>query len=287
MFHIGIKLKNLLSKSPVLAVGLLFFVRCGYAATPAPAPDSLEAGFHHMYNLDFQAAHRTFEAWQQLHPNDPLGAASNAAAYLFDEFERLHVLELDLFTDNHRLEGPDNLSADPKIKIAFERELSKTDDLAAKILAQSSNDRDALFARTLSDGLKGNYAALIEKKTGSALDFLKSSRSTAEKLIAIDPTYNDAYLAVGIENYLLGLRSAPTRWVLRLTGAQTNKDKGIANLKITAEKGRYLAPYARLLLVIACLRDKDRSTAKKLLADLARDFPQNRLYRIELARLQS
>ena len=70
-------------------------------------------------------------------------------------------------------------------------------------------------------------------------------------------------------------------------GAQTDKDKGIANIQITANKGKYLAPYARLLLVIDRLREKDRTTARKLLEDLARDFPQNRLYKIELARLQN
>ena len=240
-----------------------------------------------MYNLDFPAAHKTFETWQELHPRDPLGAASNAAAYLFGEFERLHILEFDLFTEKQPLENIDKFAPDPKFKMAFEGELAKAVDIAAKILAQSPDDANALFARILTDGLRGNYAALVEKRKRAALEFLKSSRSTAEKLVAIDPTYNDAYLAIGIENYLLGLRSAPTRWVLRLSGAQTSKEKGIANLRVTAEKGRYLAPYARLLLVITCLRDQDRNTAKKLLADLARDFPQNRLYQIELARLQS
>src|SRR5262249_52646990 len=149
------------------------------------------------------------------------------------------------------------------------------------------DDCDALFARTLTDGLRGNYAALVERQNGAGLDFLKSSRMLAEKLIAIDPTYYDAYLAIGIENYVLGLRSAPTRWVLRLSGAQTNKNKGTEDLKITAEKGRYLGPYARLLLTIAALRDRDRNTAKKLLADLAKEFPENHLYRVELARLRS
>jgi len=154
-----------------------------------------------------------------------------------------------------------------------------------RLLVQSPNNRDAMFARVLTDGLRGNYAGLIEDKKRDALDFLMSSRSMAERLIAIDPSYYDAYLAVGIENYLLALRSAPTRWVLRLSGAQTSKEKGIANLTTTAEKGRYLRPYARLLLVIAALRDGDRSTAKKLLGDLAREFPRNGLYRIELGRL--
>src|SRR5262249_38006924 len=157
----------------------------------------------------------------------------------------------------------------------------RADDLAARVLGQSSKDRNALFAKSLTDGLRGNYAALVEKRKGPALNFLKSSRTNAEQLIAIDPNYNDAYLAIGIENYVLGVRSAPTRWVLRLTGAETDKNKGIQNLKITAEKGRYLAPYARLLLVIAALRDQDRSTAKRLLSGLVKEFPQNHLYQAE------
>jgi hypothetical protein len=73
--------------------------------------------------------------------------------------------------------------------------------------------------------------------------------------------------------------------MLRLSGAQTNKEKGIASLRITAEKGRYLAPYARLLLAIAALRDQDKKTAKKILADLSKEFPQNHLYQIELNHL--
>jgi hypothetical protein len=286
MFWICIKLTNRFLKTPALTplIGLCVFLQSGLGVGTSN-PSSLDTGFHQMYNLDFRAAHRTFEAWQLLHPDDPLGPASNAAAYLFAEFERLGILEFELFTDKRRLNELEKLSPDAQIKLAFESELEKADEIAKKILDQSPQDRNALFARVLTDGLRGNYTALVEKKKGDALDFLKSSRSNAEKLIGIDPNYHDAYLAIGIENYVLGLRAAPTRWVLRLSGAQTDKNKGIANLKITAEKGNYLAPFARLLLVIAALRDQDRTTAKTLLAALARDFPQNRLYRAELARL--
>ncbi len=116
---------------------------------------------------------------------------------------------------------------DPANKSAFESELAKADGIAAKLLAESPDDRNALFARSLADGLRGNYAALVEDRKRDALGYLKSSRITAEKLIDIDPTYNDAYLAVGIENYLLGARSAPSRWMLRLAGAETDKEKGL------------------------------------------------------------
>jgi hypothetical protein len=268
-------------------LGLLMTLQCSYAATSANEPVSLDSGFHQMYNLDFAAAHKTFETFQELHPNDPLGAASNAAAYLFSEFERLHILELDLFTDNQRLENLSRDSADPKVKAAFDSELAKADDIAKRVLSESADDRNALFARLLAEGLRGDYAVLIEKRNRAGLGFLQSSRSIAEKLIAIDPTYSDAYLAIGIENYLLGLRSAPSRWLLRLSGSQTNKEKGIDALKRTAEEGRYLKPYARLLMAIAALRDRDNRKAKQILAELAKEFPQNPLYRLELARIQS
>jgi hypothetical protein len=289
VFQITIKNRYSFWKRSVFALGLAGFA-IAFEALQAPAfsatSASLDDGFHQMYNLDFPAAHKSFENWEVLHPDDPLGAAANAAAYLFAEFDRLHVLEFDLFTDSRRTEKFD-LSLDPAIKLTFESELARADEIAAKILAQSSNDSNALFARTLADGLRADYAGLVEKRKLNALNFLKSSRSTAEKLIAIDPDYGDAYLAIGIENYILGMRSAPTRWMLRLKGAQTNREKGIENLQITAEKGKYLGPYARVLLTIAYLRDENRNEAKKLLTSLIHDFPNNYRYREQLARLPS
>ena len=247
--------------------------------------ESLDAGFREMYNLNFEGAHKIFENWKEQYPSDPLGPAANAAAYLFGEFERLHILEIELFTDNDRLKKLQKQVPDPAIKAAFQSEVEKAHQIASDALNVSSEDTNALFARVLCDGLTGNYAALVDKNNSSALDYLKSSRSAAEKLLNIDPTYYDANLAIGIENYILGLRSAPVRFILRISGAKTNKTEGLAKLQITAEKGHFMAPYARLLLAIAAIRDGDRKTARSLLGDLAREFPNNNLYRIELARL--
>ena len=287
MFRINIKTRSLFALlAPGFASLLVISSTRGLAAPPSASPLTLETGFHQMYNLDFQAAHKTFESWEALHPDDPLGAASNAAAYLFSEFDRLHILEFDLFGDSHRTGNLDNVSLDPAARLAFEGEVARANEIATKILAQPSIDPNALFAKMFTDGLRADYAALVEKKKLNALEFLRSSRSTAEKLIALDPDYADAYLAVGIENYVLGMRSAPARLVLRLTGAQTSKEKGVENLKITAEKGKYLAPYARVLLTIAYLRDDNRNAAKIILTELVRDFPKNHRYQAELAHLR-
>ena len=254
-------------------------------ATDAASPSDLNRGFQQMYNLDFGGAHATFLAYQQAHPEDPMGHVGNAAAYLFSEFNRLHILESDLFTDDRKFDNRSKLTPDPAVKTEFENELSRSNDLAGKILAQNSQDKNALFALVLANGLRGDYAAMIEKRNLASLGYMKTSRALAEKLLSIDPTCYDAYLAIGVENYLLGSSPAPVRWVLRMTGAQTDKDEGVQRLRLTAEKGHYLAPFARLLLAVAALRDKDRQTARVLLAGLASEFPGNQLYAKELARI--
>ncbi len=239
-----------------------------------------------MYNLDFSGAHHTFSRWEQSYPDDPLGPISNATAYLFSEFNRLKVLESDLFIDDQKFEKRSRLSPDPVIRNAFQQELEKGREVANRILTTRPQDSRALLALVMANGLQGDYVALIDKKNLSALSYMKNSRSIAERLLAADPQCYDAYLAVGVENYLLSLNSAPVRWILRLGGAQTDREEGLQKLRLTATKGHYLAPYARLLLAVAALRDKDRNTARQLLAGLSEEFPQNDLYRKELARIQ-
>ena len=134
-------------------------------------------------------------------------------------------------------------------------------------------------------GLRSDYLALIEKRYLASLREMKSAGLLAQGLLARDPTCYDAYLAIGVENYILGLKPAPVRWALRIYGAETDKDQGLQKLRLTAEKGHYLLPFAQLLLAVAALRDKDRDQARELLAGLLRQFPNNTLYRRELERL--
>lgn len=255
-------------------------------ATSTASPHELDRGYQQMYNLDFAGAHATFAAYQQAYPDDPMGHVSNAAAYLFSEFNRLHVLESDLFIDDRNFENRSRLTPDPALKQAFEKELATGSDLAGKVLARNPKDKDGLFSLVMTSGLRADYAAMIEKRNLASLAYTKAARVQAEDLLAIDPTCYDAYLAIGVENYLLGSKAAPVRWLLQMTGAQTDKQEGIERLRLTATKGHYLAPFARLLLAVAALRDKDPLTARTLLAGLANEFPGNQLYAKELARIQ-
>jgi hypothetical protein len=246
----------------------------------------LDLGYRQMYNLQFAEAHATFQAYAKDHPQDPLSSTSDGAAYLFDEFNRLGVLQTELFTDDEKFKGREKPLPDPKVRENFDGAIAQSQRLADAILQHSPNDRNALFATVLNLGLESDYLAMVEKRDLAALAYTKRAGLGAEKLLAIDPACYDAYLAVGVENYMLGLNPAPVRWLLRLYGAETDKDSGIQKLQLTAAKGHYLLPFARLLLAVAALRDKDRNQARLLLQNLAEEFPNNQLYRRELQRLQ-
>ena len=250
------------------------------------ASPKLDYGFRQMYNLDFSGAHSTFHQYQQTYPDDAMGYVSDAAACLFAEFERLHILESDLFVDDSHFDRRTRLTPDGHTKQAFDAYLAKGDEVAAKALAKDPKNVNAMFAQVMANGLRADYMALVEKRNLASLTYIKTSRGLAQQLLAIDPTCYDAYLSLGAENYLLGNNVAPIRWALRMTGAETDKEKGIGQLRIVATKGHYLAPFARLLLAVAALRDKDPGTAKTLLAALATEFPDNKLYSMELSRIQ-
>jgi len=258
----------------------------GARAANVPAASTLDAGYRNLYNLQFDDAHRAFHEWQQANPQDPLGPASDAAAYLFFEFNRMHILESEFLTNDKNFQDQKKLSPDARTKQAFESQLARARQLADAVLAQEPRNPNALFASALTLGLRGDYAALIEKRNLAGLSYMKEARVLAQRLLATDPSYGDAYLALGVENYLLSLKPAPLRWLLRVGGAQTDKAAGLQDLRFTAEKGHYLAPYARLLLAVAALRDNDRDRARDLLEGLAREFPQNPLYVRELALLR-
>ena len=246
----------------------------------------LDLGFRQMYNLQFEEAHQTFQAYEQSHPDDAMGPTSRAAAYLFSEFERLGVLQTELFVNDEIFEGRKKPEPNPAIRAAFMQSLERSNQRADAMLARLPKDRNALLARVLNQGLEADYLAMVEKRNLAAVSRAKRASRLAEELLRAAPDCYDAYLAIGVENYLLGLKPAPVRWFLRLYGARTNKDEGIRKLELTAERGHYLLPYARLMLAVAALRDNDRDRARDLLGNLAEEFPNNTLYRQELAKLQ-
>jgi hypothetical protein len=260
----------------VLAAASLPCVAADQIVVASQGP--LDSGYVDLYNLNFSAAHAQFGAWMKTHPDDPLGTASDAAAYLFSEFDRLSIIDVQLFADQSRFDSRGRQTPDPAVRKAFDERADQTNRLADAALARNPKDANALYAKTLVCGMRSDYALMIEKRDVEALSYSKQASALSRQTLAINPTMYDAYLASGVENYMLSLKWAPLRWVLSWTGAGTDKKEGLRLLNVTAEKGHYLAPFARMMLAVAAIRDGHPQQARQILTALAQEFPHNSLY---------
>ncbi|HWY56282.1 MAG TPA: hypothetical protein VNZ03_17585 [Terriglobales bacterium] len=266
---------------------LICLCRMATAVDTIASSVTLDRGFSLLYNLDFGRAHQVFLSFQQEHPDNPMGPVCDAAGFLFSEFNRLGVLEAQFYADDQAFAARKKLTPDGGIRDRFYAALNEADSRAHSRLTKNPKDRDALLALTMSSGLKADYAGLIDKHNLASLHYTKEATAWAEQLLAEDPECYDAHLATGVSQYIIGSMAAPIRWLVRLGGVSGDKQKGIADLQLTAQHGHYLAPFARILLAIAYVREKDKPRARELLVSLRNEFPQNPLFTQEIAHLDT
>src|SRR5579864_2088340 len=251
---------------------------------PLHVPE-LDAGFHLLYELRPEEARSQFETWQKFHPEDPLGSASEAAAYLFEECYRQGVLTSAFFLDNKRFLGKVALKPDPELRAAFFAAVKKAQDLAQQRLTTAPEDTNALFSMTLSLGMQADYASLIDKHQVDSLKMIGDADKYAKRLLAAAPAGTDAYLTLGAANYIIGSLPGIKRFFLGFAGIHGDKKAGILQLQIAADRGHYLRPFAKILLALAALREKKPQLARAQLTELVAEFPDNPLFASELARL--
>ena len=74
----------------------------------SPTGCCLAAGprIHRPLQPRFCGAQKDFATWQQLHPEDPMGPVSEAAGFLFSEFNRLGVLEAQFYENDDCIRRP-------------------------------------------------------------------------------------------------------------------------------------------------------------------------------------
>ncbi|MGH9774862.1 MAG: tetratricopeptide repeat protein [Candidatus Acidiferrales bacterium] len=273
-----IALIALLGAAALVAAG-----KAGAQSPPAPPPPSLMAGFDDLYRLQFAQGREIFRAYERAHPDDPVGESAEASSFLFEEFNRKHVLTSDFFLDDKKFLGgiPDKPDADLCKDFEYAANRARADATAQ--LKKNPRDPRALLALTLTDGLTSDYESLILKHQLAGVHYLKASEEEAGRLLAIQPDAQDAYIALGAANYVIGSLPSYKRAFLWFGGVHGDRVRGIQQLEQAAARGNYLRPFARIMLALALLREKQPARARDLFAELAKDYPENPQYAKEYA----
>ncbi|HXY24676.1 MAG TPA: hypothetical protein VEI73_08495 [Candidatus Acidoferrum sp.] len=244
----------------------------------------LASGFGLLYVQKFPEARAQFNDWATQHPEEPLGEVVVAASYLFEEFYRQGVLTSDFFLNDKRfLNGIDGKPHEEEMK-GFDDAIQRARALAAKRLEKTPADPEALYSLTLCAGMESDADMILKKKNLDALKRLKEANVHAKALLAQKPDAFDAYVALGSANYIVGSLNVGFRAMLWFGGIHGDKKLGMEQVGKTVEGGRYLIPFAKIMLALAARREKQNPLALKLLRELTEEFPESPLYSAELAK---
>src|SRR5215470_4477637 len=276
-----------------IALSLLLGPVIGFAGeTPAHSPaftavPELTAGFDLLYGQKFAEAREAFTSWQSGHPDQPFAEVAIAASYLFEELSRQGVLTSDFFLNEKKfLRGIDG-KPDPERVACFREALAQARQLARERQRTDPRDGEALFALTLAAGMESNEESILQKKHLAALKRTKEANEYAKRLLAQNAEATDAYVALGMANYVIGSLGSASRFTLWFGGIHGDKKLGMEQLTKTAENGCYLRPFAKIVLALAARREKQNALAQKLLHELNEQYPDNALFASEYAKAMS
>src|SRR5467141_3632580 len=244
----------MLRRTYFLALSLLLAPVIGFAGeTPGHSPafiavPELTAGFDLLYEQKCAEAREAFANWESHNPEDPFGPVALAASYLFEELYLQGVLTSDFFLNEKKfLHGIDG-SPDPERMSHFREALAQASQLARERQKANPKDAEALFALTLAAGMESDAESILQKRHLAGLKQMKKANGYAKELLAQHPDATDAYIAPGIANYIIGSQSAGSRFLLRFDGIHGDKKLGMEQVARTAENGRYLRPFAKIIL---------------------------------------
>ncbi len=285
---------NLLRHSYVLALLLLLSPVVNFAReTPgvqSPAfttVPELSAGFDLLYRQRFAEAREAFASWESRNPQEPFGQVAIAAAYLFEELSRQGVLTSDFFLNEkkflHGIEG----SPDSERMSHFRDAIARACELARERQKTNPKDGEALLALTLAAGMESDAESILQKRHLAGLKSMKKANGYAKELLAQYPDATDAYVATGIANYVIGSQSGSTRFALWFGGIHGDKKLGMEQVARTAENGRYLRPFAKIILALAARREKQDTLAQRLFRELTKQYPDNEQFASEYAKAMS
>ena len=243
----------------------------------------LRAGFDLLYEQRFVEAREIFANWQSRNSQEPFGEAAVAASYLFEELDLQGVLSSDFFLNEKKfLHGIDG-KPDPERMDRFSEAVARTRQLAQDRLKTNPRDGEGLFALTLAAGMESDALSILEKKHLDGLKRMKEANKYAKEFLADHPDVTDAYVAPGIANYVIGSQSAGSRFALWFGGIHGDKKLGMEQVAKAAENGRYLQPFAKIILALAARREHQDALAQRLFRELTDQYPDNALFASEYA----
>lgn len=246
-----------------------------------------EEGFSDIFNMDYDRARLTFNLLARDYPNHPAPPLYLASILWLEEMLRRQDLALNRFVAHGYFTGKTDQVMSPGDRTAFLGLLQKSQDLSNAILKNKEGDMDARYFLGTAYGLRASFAITIDHSLRDA--FVSGNRAFAylNKLTAEKPDYYDAYMTVGIYEYIVGHIPWYLKWMAYVIGARGNTKAGMEHLKLASEKGQYVHNQAQLALMVLLVKEHRFKEALESARYLNNAYPRSFLFPINVAQILS
>jgi tetratricopeptide (TPR) repeat protein len=261
------------------------------AALPPEVMDLRREGHEALYNLDSATATAKFEEIRRRVPHHPAGDLYLATVLWLGHLNKTRRLQTGLYNSGSNFyegadkakEGTEGDVVDANIDRAFRERMAQSKTKALALVARNKNDADALYFLGAYYGVMAGYEASVARKFFSAMRNGSRCVDAHEKVLKLKPDYYDAYLSIGVYDYIAGSLSFGYKVMATMVGVRGNKKRGISRLQTIIEKNAMTADDARVLLATIFQNEKRHDDALTLLEQLSSKYPRSYLLKLERA----
>ncbi len=208
-----------------------------------------------------------------------------AIAILYEEMFKRGVLESRVYGQGGDVFKPSKVAVTPEFQQELLGTLDKAQALAEDRLKSDNSDQEAMYWAGVTHGTRGTYHFALRKEYKPALHEATEAYNYHRDLLKQNPNYVDAYLIVGMNNYVVGSLPWYIKVLAALTGRHGNRAQGLQQMKRAEQEGHYAREDARLMLAVVYQREKRYAEALTLYQEMAHSYPRNYLLQDEVGAL--
>jgi tetratricopeptide (TPR) repeat protein len=275
----------------VITAFLLFFLgiksdaQSSAHTVPLNLDPEVRQGFEHFYNLDYEAAYRVFTHVSQEHPNDPMAWNYVLFTVIFRELYHQDLLDTTYYARNNFLTTKRTVDVPQATREQIEGLTNKVVSMCDAAISANGKNKDAYFERSYAKGMHGAFVVLVDHAYAAGARQGHAARNDSEEALKIDPQYADAEMAVGIQQFAVASLPGWVRMIVGIMGVGGNKEDGLKKLRESAAHGVVTAVESRTALSLFLRHDGRYAEALTVQQGLAKEFPHDYLFRLEVANL--
>jgi len=142
---------------------------------------------------------------------------------------------------------------DPALLKSFEVKALDSIKKAEAYLKTHPNDPDALFILGASHGMFGRLA-IVQRRWLQAFGHGRASMKFVRRAVKLEPELYDAVLGLGMFDYYVATIPKFAGWLAKIV-LGGDRERGLKQIRLAAEKGRYAKVTAQMILVEIYLED--------------------------------